>query len=42
MVLKYVEGLTFDEMAKVMNQPAGTLKAACSRALKRQREMGDG
>ena len=34
-VLHYIQGLSFREMAKVINQPVGTIKWRTSKALKR-------
>jgi len=33
-ILKYVEGLTFEEIATIVERPVGTLKSVASRALK--------
>ncbi len=35
-VLKHVEGLSFEEVSEVMNLPVGTLKSISSRALKKE------
>ena len=38
-VLHYIQGFSFREMAKVLDEPAGTVKWRTSRALKRLREF---
>ena len=38
-VLHYIQGLSFREMAKVINEPVGTVKWRTSKALKRLKEF---
>jgi RNA polymerase sigma-70 factor, ECF subfamily len=35
MVMHYIEGLSFNDMARILNEPVGTVKARTSRALTR-------